>query len=223
MALNKAAIHDAAARLFWSLASEIGVRQANDLVISSNGLCLLDGSTLIKIPGFEEFDRYPPQTQLAIFNAITGEAVTHATRGENMVGILYAEDSQSGRSPDAKDIDTRNLFERKRPTKGLSINQRHDTLGRLCIRHPLPAVVYTIRAPRSTIFEVSDTFCALGFQNRMYMHQYTVLQVDANLYACIGLFLIPITSQDDGKLWGQVIQNSTFVPDGTEVAIVGQS
>lgn len=73
--------------------------------------------------------------------AIAAEAETFTLNGENMKGIVYGEDAAGGRAPSAQDLETAHL---KVLPKDLSYSgQALETTGRLCLRHPLPAVVFT--------------------------------------------------------------------------------
>lgn len=81
--------------------------------------------------------------------------------------------------------------------------------GRLCLRHPLPAVVFTDSRPRGGILEVADTSAALGFDLPMFLANVSTNQLGDGLFVSTGIFHIPVPDARHGDEWGTAIQNST--------------
>ena len=144
-----------------------------------------------------------------VLNAVAAEAYAYARDEENMQGSIYLEDRDTGRSPSAAAIDTACLAivptcAYKRPV---------ERLGRLCLRHPLPAVVFAPRAPLDTLIEVADTTTALGFAMPMFLTVTGIHAIDAASFVLMGYFTIPTPSHEHGELWDRVIQNALHVTE----------
>lgn len=220
---NPKIVHDAAAYLFWNLAESIGVAEANNAVVESAGQCLLKLPFTVTVLAQYGFEKLPPADKQEFGNAVATEAERYAIKGENMDGIIYADDAQGGRSPSAQDVDT--LALRVIPRRVTS-NESIQKLGRLCLRHPLPAVVFSDTVPRNGIIEVADTYDALGFQLPIFMFNAASQQLADGLFVSRGVFHIPVPSTRHGVLWDTAIQNSSrfvsrikFYGEATEVTV----
>lgn len=204
--LNQMTVHGAAALLFWHLAESIGVANANDEVLQSHGDCLFRQPFTAKILREFRFDDMPRQAQKEFAVAVKDEAFRFARNEENMNGIAYVEDAQSGRTPEAKHINTDllNVIPKGIEKAGWKIEK----LGRLCLRHPLPAVVFSEKEPRGDVFEVLDTSEALGFHMPMFLTNVSSQKIGEDLFMSTGIFYIPVPDQRQGSLWDTAILNS---------------
>lgn len=196
-------LEDAAAWLFWTLVAKNGFAPTLDEVLNTKGRSLLDCSDKEVI-----FSRYPlkdmPQddfTQLC--DAVAEYGWRKASQEENLIGMIYIEDRESGRAPSAVDIDTKGL--------DLPLKVKGDTLptyGSLCIRHPLPAVVFTDTPPPAKgHFRVKDTR-ALGFSMPLWIAPHAADKVAEGLWLVTGIFYIPENLELSGHPWANVIPNS---------------
>ncbi|PPC84643.1 MAG: hypothetical protein CTY38_00935 [Methylotenera sp.] len=205
--LNPQIVHDAAAHLFWVLAEPIGIDEATNAVISSNGHCLNEQDFTGKVLGQYGFEKLTVIAQQQFSNAIAAEAYRFAVKGQNMDGIIYGDDAQGCRSPSALNLQTMHL--KSIPKRVVVSDSKIVKIGRLCIRHPLPAVVFSDSYPSDNFFEVSDTFDALGFHLPMFITNATTTQLADGLFVSTGVLQIPVPNPRAGDEWGSVIQNSS--------------
>ena len=211
---NPQIVHDAAAFLFWSLAESKGVTATNDAVVESSGKCLLKQSFTWQVLGNFKIDQLPAADQHAFCSAVASEAHDFASRQQNMQGVIYAEDAENGRAPSAEGTDTSNLA-----VSPIQVTMNGPTIektGRLCIRHPLPAVVFTNTPPVSKVIEVADTTAALGFHLPLFLQDFETQQLNQNIFASVGIFHIPVPSAAHGELWDSAIQNSIRFIDAVQ-------
>lgn len=203
---NPQIVHDAAAFLFWSLAEVKGVTATNDAVVETSGKCLLKQPFTWKILGNYKVDQLPAADQHAFCSAVAQEANDFASRQQNMQGVIYSEDAENGRSPSAEEVDTSNLAVLPSNVKitGPSIER----IGQLCIRHPLPAVVFSETPPMREVIEVADTSVALGFNLPLFLTNIDTQQLGPNIFVSTGIFQIPAPNNAQGDLWDSSIQNS---------------
>lgn len=215
---NPGLIHDMAAHLFWTLVEQQGVAFADAAVVTTSGQCLIEQSFSREVLEPFGFSTLSPQDRKGIESAIAAEAVRFAVDERNMNGIIYAEDA-SGRSPNAKNLQLDYLAEIPRDI--IKSGQPLQRVGRLCIRHPLPAVVFSETCPDEGIIEVADTRGALGFHLPMFMSNVEVQLVTQDLFVLTGILHIPVP-KSGGELWNAVIQNSTrFVSHTTFIDAAG--
>lgn len=212
--LDSLIVLDAAAYLFWTLAESTGVMAASDSVITSSGRCLMEMPFTAEVLGRYGLHELSLSEQREYGVAIAAEAERHAVQERNMTGAIYAEDAQSGRSPSAQKVQTQHLavVPRRIEMSGAKLEK----LGRLCLRHPLPAVVFSNKVPRQGIFEVANTSVALGFQLPMFFTCESVAEFDERLFAFRGVFQIPTPNLKQGEEWRRVIQNAMCFMGGTK-------
>ena len=213
--LNPQIVHDAAAFLFWTLAESVGVLEANETVIESAGRCLLNQAFSIAVLAQYGIDKLQPNEQREFANAIADEANRFAAKEENMIGVIYMEDADHGKTPSAEHIDTKALqaIPKKITLKGAKIEK----IGSLCLRHPLPAVVLSEAKPRGGVIEVGDTFAALGFDLPMFLTNVASKQLAPGLFVLTGIFQIAVPSARHGNLWSSAIQNSARFISGINI------
>lgn len=205
MQFDPPTIHNLAAEMFWRMAEECGVGEIGERVLKTQGRCLLenrfDGDLWAEYP----LASLPEEEVTRVLNAVALEAFTYARDEENMIGQVVLEDDRTGRSPSAANIDTRPLA----AVPIVTSNRPIERLGRLCIRHPLPAVVFASRPPSGSLVRVEDTATALGFDMPMFLMPTGHQQVGDRAFLLVGYFFVPVPNVEAGDLWSHVIQNST--------------
>lgn len=217
--LNPRIVHDIAAQLFWLLAESDGVEATSGAVIESGGRCLVESPFAASVLSQYGFDQLSPEEQRDACQAIAEEAETFTIKGENLNGIVYSEDAAEGRAPSAQNVETAHL--KVLPKDLIYSGQTLEKTGRLCLRHPLPAVVFTDVAPRGGVFEVADTSYALGFHLPMFLFNVATTQLDDNLYVSMGIFHIPVPDSEHGDQWARAIGNSTRFIDRLQLIGAG--
>lgn len=80
--------------------------------------------------------------------------------------------------------------------------------SRVCLRHPLPAVVFADSVPTAAVIQVDDTATALGFDLPMFLNVAGRQQFGDDTVILTGYFFIPVPDVTTGDLWNHVIQNS---------------
>ncbi len=204
--LDPRSVHDAAAHLFWMMASEVGVAEANDTVIASAGRCLMEQIFTEEVLGRYGAYGVSHRDRNEFCNAIASEAENFARNGKNLNGIIYSEDADIGRSPSAMHVETGRL--RIIPRKIIRPGEDVQKIGQLCLRYPLPAVVFSDTPPTSPFIEVADTARALGFHLPMFLSDVSTTQVGDNYFVSNGVFQIPVPDSFHGDQWNKAIPNS---------------
>ncbi|KTT69106.1 MULTISPECIES: hypothetical protein [Sphingomonas] len=204
MQFDDATIHNLAAEMFWRMADECGVGEVNERVLATEGRCLLehrfDNDLWREYPLFS----LPDDEVTRVLKAVAFEALDFTRNQQNMIGQVYLEDREGGRSPSAAQLDTQPLA--KAPT--FSSNRAIERIGRLCLRHPLPAVVFADSVPTAAVIQVDDTATALGFDLPMFLNVAGRQQFGDDTVILTGYFFIPVPDVTTGDLWNHVIQNS---------------
>lgn len=220
--IDDATVHDISAFLFWTLSEKVGYDSARNMVMQSSGNCLLSQSFTNEILARYKLSNLSSDIQKALRESVAKEAMAYAIKKENMLGIVYAEDTHDGRSPTAKQLDTSHL--NIAPKRIIVKSENIRKIGKLCLRHPLPAVVFSATMPKKRIIEVDDTATALGFPLRIFLWINSQQQVEGNAFAISGVFYIPVRDTRQGDQWNYCIQNSirfaksaTFVNDSSVI------
>jgi hypothetical protein len=210
-------ISDAAAMLFWTFCAKRGFDYTVGAVQSDGGeeLFAQEGvEELLKPYGFsaaqDDFDD--------ICERIFDEMVDSTVREVNLQGVIYAEDAATGRSPSAARLEVSSLCIQPRQISG---HQGLERLGELCLRHPLPAVVFSETRPRTGFFQVASTRRALRADVPMFLSCTGETAMPGGLIAISGVFHILVPDVEAGDRWGAVIQNSTRVTAGIAVQVGG--
>lgn len=204
MTFTNQQIHDLAAELFWRYADDLGVQQANVDVIESSGHCLLEHRVARSVFSDSGYLALDAEEQNRVLNGAKHEAFKHCAEERNIIGTVYADEAGLGRTPGCEDIDTGNLWHIPAIREAKPV----DLMGTLCLRHPLPAIVYSDRIPDQGFIRVANTKLALGFDLPIYLALTGAQELGQDSYALIGIFYIPIPSIEQGNLWSHVIQNS---------------
>jgi hypothetical protein len=216
---DPAQIYDVAAHLFWLAVSREGVAATSAAVVSSNGMILLESPDSQRYLDSQFSGTSAGFPRAKFLDEMMSVAVRFCRDEQQLTGILYAEDAQSGRAPSAQGIDTSCL--NMIPYR---IDRTHaiESIGSLCIRWPLPAVVFSNKNPASGFIEVSDTRAALGFQTSLFLQVMACIPVvPEKLFALTGIFSVPVHSVEHGNRWKQVIPN--FVGFMTEFGFITKS
>ena len=201
-------LEDAAAWLFWTLAAQNGFRPTLDDVLQTDGQSLLDCPDREAIFARYPLGDMPPEKFKSLCDAVAEYAWDCSAREENLIGMIFSEDRLSGRSPSAANIRTENW--------DLPLTIKGDTLpsyGSLCIRHPLPAVVFADEQPQDGPFRVADTQ-ALGFKMPLWLNPQAAEQISDELWLLTGIFYIPENLALAGRPWTEVIPNSICSYEG---------
>jgi hypothetical protein len=205
--LNPQIVHDVAAYLFWTMSETVGVTGANEAIVKSAGQCLFEQPFTAAVLSQYDIEKLSYNAQRELGRAIAAEAEYFAMKDVNMDGIIYVEDAQNGKSPSAQNVQTGILkaIPRQVSRTGLKIEKK----GSLCLRHPLPSVVFSDTRPHGSVFEVADTLAALGFHLPMFLNNVAFQQLGERLFVSKGIFHIPVPNTSHGDLWNKAIQNST--------------
>lgn len=202
--LNPRAVSEIAAQLYWHQAEDIGVAATTTAIAESRGTALFDHPSAAAILSSFGFDDLPAERQETCRAALKEEALDYALAERNMIGQIYLEDISTGRSASAAELDTRHLAH----IPELTATGPIERCGRLCLRHPLPAIVFADVNPADPFILVDDTRTALGFDMPMLM---TIdgRQEHEGVFILTGIFQIPVPSISAGAAWNHAVQNST--------------
>ena len=219
--LNEAVVAEAASYLFWMLVDEVGIQRAIDRVDDSGGGCLLNQpySTGV-LRQFNGFDGLSDELKSDFGQAVADLVyVTTIKQGALLTGPANVEDGKRGRNLTAEPLDLAHL---NLPPVHLEVNGNFETLGSLCIRHPLPAVVYSDRAPETQagIIRIEDTRTALGFDMPMFMTNIQGIKMEQDMYMLMGEIHIPTEGDHSARMWHHAIPNSSKF--GSQITFSGQ-
>lgn len=213
--INPSSVTDAAAQLFWRLVENIGFNNTQDAVLKTSGKCLFDkqfAKNVLNQYGVYDIDY---EERKRFFIAIADEALHAVTNEINLNGIIYSEDCAAGRSPSAQNLVTSGL---NPPPKIINISGPIPPItGRLCLRHPLPAVVFSQTLPESQFIKIKDTTTALGFDYPLFFSARGANKMPDGLFALTGIFHIPTRDESSGNKWNSLIQNSTRFTEGCDI------
>lgn len=204
-------IEDAAAWLFWTLANTDGFNITRENVLSTRGKSVLECPEREAIFSRYQLDKMAPDEFLAFMEATANHAYGRTVNEENLIGLIYSEDRVSGRSPSAAGIETAHLK--------LALSVRGDSLpvcGMLCLRHPLPAVVFCKNRPPRGFIRVADTN-ALGFSMPLWLCPQTTDEIGDGTWMLTGIFYIPEGPELNARSWKAVIPNSICSRQGITV------
>lgn len=204
MRFDDATIHNLAAEMFWRMADECGVGEVNERVLATEGRCLLEHRFDNDLWREYPLSSLPDDEATRVLRAVAFEALDFTRDQQNMIGQVYLEDRERGRSPSAAGIDTQPLA--TVPT--FRCNRPIERVGRLCLRHPLPAVVFAEDAPIAAVIQVDDTVTALGFDLPIFLNVVGRQHFGADTVILTGYFFIPVPDVATGDRWNHVIQNS---------------
>lgn len=204
---NPDLIDEIAAELFWRSVLDKDFETTKCEVISSTGKCLFKSPHFKQVAEEYKINDLPYEEKKRFCIEVANKAAKTLQNNMPLNGIVYLEDFLHGRSPSAKSIDTSQL--QPTPQKVRFTGPIQAKTGRLCIRHPLPAVVQLKEEPNYHFIEVADTKTALGFDYPVFLLISSISTFDSNTLIAHGVFFIPALSIEQGNKWSAVIQNST--------------
>lgn len=210
---DKATIHNLATEMFWRMADDIGVAEANERVLATEGRCLLEHRVDNDLWREYPLASLPDDEARRVLKAVSVEAFEFARDEQNMIGQVFLEDRQTGRSSSAAAINTQPFT--KAPT--FTSNEPIERTGRLCLRHPLPAIVFADREPQGGIVQVDDTTTALGFDLPMFLALTGCQPAPDDTVILTGYFHIPAPNVATGDMWNHIIQNSIRAVSGVTI------
>jgi hypothetical protein len=211
-------ISDAAAMLFWSSVADFGFDRTVAEVTSTNGRWLMGHPRAREILGAYRFSELSDDQMIRAFDSIGDFASDLTRREENLQGVIYAEDAATGRSPAAVEIDVSGLCANPPLVRG---NEGIEQIGELCLRYPLPAVLFADKRPRSNFIQVASTARALGVEYPMFLMRTGETEMPGGLVAITGIFQIPVPDEETGDEWAGVIQNATRITGAIGVRMPG--
>lgn len=211
MTLNQQAIAEIAAQLYWHQAQDHGVAATTSAIADTNGAAITRHPTAATILTSFGISTLPEDHRNQYLEAIAAQAHSFAEAERNMIGMVYLEDLPNGRSDTAASIKTDHLNHIPELTTTAPIER----CGRLCLRHPLPAIVFSDTIPTQPFLIVQDTKTALGFDLPMVLTLDGQSQKHGDIYILTGIFQIPVPSLDIGHDWNAAIQNSTRFTERT--------
>lgn len=210
--INPQLIDNMAAEVFWGYCFRTDYQTAINCVLSGNFEKLW---TLKRAA--ELLRQYDPQVGNDTVKRCYSQANTYmmdkASREENIIGTLYAEDFARCRPPG---FAHEGLVQRLRAGGDKSPSETRASppvAGDLLIRTPLPAVLLLRNKPPSDWIQAADTRKALGFQKTMVLRvrSYSPLPVNPQGYgySASGVFHIPCPDRDaTGPVWFKLMPNS---------------
>ncbi len=190
-------LQDFAAYLFWNFAAEAGVADAVER-FESNDEDWTRKTHLIE-KALEQAG--PVRLSAGDINVLVTNAVKEIRRnnahGLNITGVIYSDDRAALRSPSAMDLVIPTLQAPRVSAKSPQSMSAIQKAGELCLRHPLPAVVFSSVAPdkEKSVFQVADTTRALGYPYPLFLTGIRVHKLAEGALALTGMFVAPI--QDD--------------------------
>lgn len=201
-------LEDAAAWLFWTQVSCDGFEHTLEKVLQTQGQSVLNCSESKAIFSLYPLEDMPATEFTFLCNAIAAHAYQRAVSEENLVGMVYSEDRFTGRSPSAAHISTSHL--------NLPLTVIGDTVpeyGSLCLRFPLPAVVFGEGSPPEGFFRLADT-ATLGFDMPIWIDPHTVNPIKDDLWLLTGIFYIPENLELTKQPWSKIIPNTICATSG---------
>ncbi len=208
--LNPQLIEDIAAEVFW------GYCFRTDYQSAVNGVLASDFGKLwtLKKAGvmLRQHDRQvASETVERCYHAVNAYMTSYASRAENIIGTLYAEDFAACRPPAFAFDDLIRRLRAGGDAEG-EIKGSPPIAGDLLIRTPLPAVLLLREIPSSDWIQVADTRKALGFQKTMALMVRGVSPLPVNPqeygWGATGVFQIPC-GETSGPAWFKLMPNST--------------
>ena len=205
---NPQLIEDISAWLFWTQVKAEGIETVARNVLTTRG------QSLLTEPGCNEiFSNYPLQglsvtAFSALKDAVADYAYEHTANHTNLTGTIYLEDRITGRAPSANNLPTAHLNFPLDVTGDASTRY-----GKLCLRAPLPAVVFSDAPPPERIIRVDDT-SALGFNMPLWLAADMATEIQQGVWVSGGIFYIPESPLLTAPRWSSVIPNAVCAWEG---------
>lgn len=209
-------LQDFAAYLFWNVAAEEGVAGAVER-FESNDTDWARRTHLIE-RSLEEAG--PVRLSAGDIDVLVANAVKelrrYNARGVNIAGVIYADDRETMRSPSAMGLVIPKLQAPRVSAKTPQSMSAVQKTGHLCLRHPLPAVVFSSVVPDEgkSVFQVGDTTRALGYPYPMFLTGIGVHTLGDGAYALTGMFIVPVQDDQASAAIKACIPNCMLVRSG---------
>lgn len=207
---------DFAAYLFWNVAAEAGVAEAVER-FESNDEDWTRKTHLIE-KALEQAG--PVRLSAGDINVLVTNAVKEIRRnnahGLNITGVIYSDDRAALRSPSAMDLVIPTLQAPRVSAKSAQSLSAIQKAGQLCLRHPLPAVVFSSVKPDEgiSVFQVADTARALGYAYPLFLTGIRVHTLAEGEFALTGMFVVPIQDERASAAIKACIPNCLLVRSG---------
>lgn len=207
-------IHNIASLLFWKFVEKEGPSRAVDQILLTGGQCLFSQAFSNAVLSEEKLNFLPNPQRDQTYQRIKDEVVACLKARRPLNGIIYADDAIGGRAPSATKIDTHKL---NFLPKNTQVEGHIDVIGELCVRHPLPAVVFSDQKPSKTFIQINSTAKALGFNIPMFMQLQAMNVCAGNLFCLAGTLYVPVPSDEHASLWKSVIPNANTIISGFSI------
>lgn len=207
-------IYNIASILFWKFVEIEGQAHAVNQIFLTGGQCLFSQPFSDEVLSEEKLTLFPNPLRDQIYQRIKDEVVASLNARKPLTGIIYAEDAHAGRSPGAIKIGTKHLNVLPEDT---TVKGSIDVIGELCVRHPLPAVVFSDKKPCKTFIQIASTEKALGFNIPMFMQLQAMNVCADNLFCLAGTLYVPVPSEDHARPWKAVIPNASTMISGFSI------
>ena len=204
MNFNPEILDECAAFLFWSCIEHYHVEEVREAILATGGLFILKQENSNKL--IKDILRDENITiSVAEFEALKEDIATYAflkiSEDEQIIGRIFLDEIKS---PYAQTLDTKIVnFSPKKINQIRAIEK----CGTLLLRSPLPSIAFCDHAPDNKIIQIKDTVSALGFNLTLYLSCESIQPVQGG-FILIGLFLIPVPTEQVGDLWDKLIPNS---------------
>jgi hypothetical protein len=225
--MDDKSINHAAALLFWTFTDKVQYADAIDQ-FTEDGV-----EIFIKVPYFHEVlnicgievpssksffgEIYSQNFLNEIKRKISSEIDLHLTKDLQLMGPLYLDEIQTGRSLEAKEVDVSSAVSSVFDLR-VRVDGCKESVGSLCLRHPLPAVIVSTRPVKlNEYYRVESTFDALGCEYPLYFRNIGCIEVSSDLYILSGIFKIPVIDTNHYKCWSHIIQNSSSFSEYLEI------
>lgn len=199
---NPVLIDEVAAWLFWLMVHSDGFSSTREKVLKSHGDVLLKSTEKSSVFSMHKINELSDDAINQFSEEVARYAYQKSLDERNMIGIVYQEDMEKGRTPSAESIDA-SAFNIPVVVSGDDL----ECHGKLCIRYPLPSVVITNRKPEPRYFRVEDTNC-LGFDYPIYISPDSASDTGNEQWLVTGVFYIPENTRITGRRWREIIPNS---------------
>lgn len=209
-------LQDFAAYLFWNFATEAGVAEAVERFESSDE----DWTRKTHLIERALEQAGPVRLSAGDINVLVANAVKeirrYNARGVNIAGVIYSDDRAALRSPSAMDLVIPTLQAPRVSAKSPQSKSAIHKAGELCLRHPLPAVVFSAVEPDKgkSVLQVEDTTRALGFPYPLFLTGIRVHPLAEGALALTGMFVVPVQDDRASAAIKSCIPNCMLVKSG---------
>lgn len=223
---DPAFIHDTCSRVFWKrVASGASISDLRDQISDDHGRSLVTWALDSK-----NVDLWGAMSRVAesggdregvraFLEAVASEAEAEVARDGNFVGQIFVDELNSGISDETPRDAIASLHTELRSLQVAEI----PTMGRLCIRYPLPAVVHVLHEPTKVLL-VEDTSILSGRRRHIAMFVDGIAKLPTGLgYAAHGVMYIFMTADSEEAAWRRLVPNAQYFAPGAELTVYSGS